>query len=186
MQQYNYTVTWSGEDEGYIALCVEFPTISGFGTRPEQAMTELQVALEAAIDVYREEGWDIPEPNQYIEYSGKFPLRLPKALHGRLAARADVEGVSLNTFILTLLSEGIGLANGTARSVRIINEAVHGLTSVAKQTIAAIGHIRQEASATRGTVRFSSVDLHYTDDRSQASSNIRYLKVRKLSGSHKR
>lgn len=131
MQQYTFTVAWNEEDQGYIALCAEFPTLSAFGTRPDEAIAELQIALDATIAVYREEGWELPEPSQAGNYSGKFPLRMPKTLHSRLAARAEAEGVSLNTFIVTLLSEGLGVTNGAARSARIINEAVRELRSAA-------------------------------------------------------
>lgn len=41
-------------------------------------------------------------------YSGQFRLRLPRSLHGWLAARADLDGVSLNTLVVQLLAEARG------------------------------------------------------------------------------
>src|SRR5215217_7566092 len=107
MYKYSFSVTWSDKDEGYIAICPEFPGISAFGDTAEEAVTELQVAVGLAIEAYEMEGWSIPEPRQLPEYSGKLLLRMPKSLHGRLAQQAEIEGVSLNTYVVTLLSEAI-------------------------------------------------------------------------------
>ncbi len=41
-------------------------------------------------------------------FSGRFVQRVPKSLHARLAMQAKKEGVSLNTFILSIISEGLG------------------------------------------------------------------------------
>ena len=63
-----------------------------------------------------ESGAEIPAPSHSPEYSGKFNLRIPKSLHARLAAAAQREGVSLNQYVVHLLSraEGWGLGNRLA------------------------------------------------------------------------
>jgi hypothetical protein len=43
-----------------------------------------------------------------MEFSGNIRLRLPDGLHQALAELADHEGVSLNTMMVSLLSEGLG------------------------------------------------------------------------------
>ena len=50
-------------------------------------------------------------------YSGQFRLRAPRSLHAWLAARAELEGVSLNTLCVQILSEasGQGLLDDQAR-----------------------------------------------------------------------
>lgn len=40
--------------------------------------------------------------------SGKFVARVPKSIHAQLAARAKMEGVSLNAMVLTLIAKGLG------------------------------------------------------------------------------
>ena len=45
-----------------------------------------------------------------IEYSGDLRIRFPKSLHRELAIRAEIEGVSLNQYVVYLLSKGIGLS----------------------------------------------------------------------------
>lgn len=102
MNEHNYSfhVFWSEEDEAYIATCPEFPSLSAFGGTPEAALHEGKIVLNAFIDIYREDGKPLPEPQTY---SGKLNVRLPKSLHGALARRAEQEGVSLNTLIVTAL-----------------------------------------------------------------------------------
>src|SRR4030042_3075706 len=40
--------------------------------------------------------------------SGKWVQRVPKSLHAKLAAKAEKEGVSLNTLVVSLIAEGLG------------------------------------------------------------------------------
>ena len=44
---------------------------------------------------------------QYLSYSGKFTVRLPKSLHQALVDRAEKEGVSLNLFVTNALSRTV-------------------------------------------------------------------------------
>jgi len=66
----------------------------------EDAMREwLTEAIEAGLEI------PLPEAIREVGYSGKFPLRMPKSLHGKLALAAEKEGVSLNQHIVALLAE---------------------------------------------------------------------------------
>lgn len=106
--RYSVKVFWSGEDEAFIAVCPEMKNLSAFGSTREDALRELDVALEAALEVYRQENWSLPAPAGSARYSGQFRARLPKNLHRRLAETAEEEGVSLNTLVVDLLSQGVG------------------------------------------------------------------------------
>jgi predicted RNase H-like HicB family nuclease len=108
MNNYGFSVRWSDEDAAYIAACPEFPGVSAFGDTPADALREIQVALELAVETYQEEGWALPAPQPLPQYSGQFRLRVPRSLHGRLADRAEVEGVSLNTLAVSYLAAGLG------------------------------------------------------------------------------
>lgn len=105
MSKYTSVVRWSEEDACYIATSPEFEHLSAFGDTQEEAIAELAVARELVIRVMEEDGQPIPEPQQVEDCSGQFRLRLPKSLHRRLAETARHEGVSLNTFVLSLLTE---------------------------------------------------------------------------------
>ena len=53
MNKYGFKLFWSDEDEGYIATCPEFPTLSAFGETPESALTEAQTALDLFIEEFK-------------------------------------------------------------------------------------------------------------------------------------
>lgn len=101
--EYPYTVV---PDNG--SFFIEFPDLPGCMTQvenagdiPEAAEEIRHLWLEGAVE---DTSLPIPEPVP-IEYSGKFVVRMPKSLHRELAERAKREGVSLNTWILTLLAQ---------------------------------------------------------------------------------
>ena len=56
MKNYQFNLTWSEEDETYIATCPEFYGLSAFGESPEDALSEAKVALELFIESYKEDG----------------------------------------------------------------------------------------------------------------------------------
>jgi predicted HicB family RNase H-like nuclease len=45
----------------------------------------------------------------YLKFSGKFTVRLPKSLHQALVDRAEKEGVSLNLFVTNALSRTVAM-----------------------------------------------------------------------------
>lgn len=105
MLKYSINLIWSEEDCCYVARVSEFPGLSAFGETPEEAVKEVKIALDGFIKVYEEDGCSIPEPETLKQYSGQTRLRLPKSLHAALSEEAKTEGVSLNSFIVHLLSE---------------------------------------------------------------------------------
>ena len=110
MDTYSCRLLWSDEDGGYIATSPEFPDLSAFGATAAEAVSELEALLEDATGAYRDAGWPLPAPLRVREYSGQLRLRLPRSLHGRLVEEAELDGVSLNTLIVSWLSERAGVA----------------------------------------------------------------------------
>lgn len=106
--RYSARIVWSDEDDGYIATAPELDGISAFGETLEEALTELGIARDLWLEESCASGSELPTPLTLPRYSGQFRLRLPRSLHGWLAARADLEGVSLNTLVVQLLSEARG------------------------------------------------------------------------------
>ena len=47
-----------------------------------------------------------------LETRGRITLRLPKKLHERLTIAAEQQGVSLNTLIISFVSESLGRLEG--------------------------------------------------------------------------
>jgi hypothetical protein len=71
------------------------------------------------IETAYEDGQDIPLPTYPEEYSGKFNVRLPRSLHRELVAVAERQGVSLNQYVVCLLSRRDAQARIEAHLARI-------------------------------------------------------------------
>ncbi|MDQ2805536.1 MAG: type II toxin-antitoxin system HicB family antitoxin [Chloroflexota bacterium] len=69
-------VAWSEEDGVYIATCPVFPGVSAFGDTPQQAIQELNGALDLAVETYEAEGWTLPTPT-YATPEATPSVRLP-------------------------------------------------------------------------------------------------------------
>jgi predicted RNase H-like HicB family nuclease len=61
-RKYEIDIFWSDEDGGYIANVPDLKYCSAFGTTYEEALREVQVAMDLHLDTLREEGRPIPEP----------------------------------------------------------------------------------------------------------------------------
>lgn len=105
---YSVRIFWSDEDGGYIANTPELDGVSAFGDTPEAALSELVVARDLWLEELGASGHHAPAPLSLPKFSGQFRLRIPRSLHAWLAARAELEGVSLNTLIVHVLSEAWG------------------------------------------------------------------------------
>ncbi len=60
--KYAIHIFWSDEDEGFIAVCDEFPGLSAFGETREDALRESQIAIDAMVQTYLDSGLKLPEP----------------------------------------------------------------------------------------------------------------------------
>lgn len=77
MNKYSMHISWSDDDDCYIATCPEFPGLSAFGETPEEALAEAQIALQLFIDTYNEDGLPLPERQPTRDNIGKF--RIPSS-----------------------------------------------------------------------------------------------------------
>ncbi|HUI55643.1 MAG TPA: type II toxin-antitoxin system HicB family antitoxin [Bryobacteraceae bacterium] len=96
------------EGGGYL---IEFPDIPGCisdGETPEEAIANGQDALKSVLRTMKEFGDPIPPPGSLAAASGQWRQRVPKSLHSRLVARAQQEGVSLNSLVTAMIAEGLG------------------------------------------------------------------------------
>jgi len=114
---YSIRIVWNDEEGGYIATSPEFKDLSAFGATAQEAAAQLESVVLVAIETYRKSGWTLPKPLRVHEHSGQLRVRLPKSLHGRLAEEAERDGVSLNTMIVTFLSQREGEA-AASRQIR--------------------------------------------------------------------
>ncbi len=105
MFKYSISIKWSDEDNGFMATVPELPGLSAFGGNQAEALSELAVAAQVYLESLKKSGMPVPDMQKAISYSGQLRLRMPKSLHANLADSARNEGVSLNTYIVTLLSK---------------------------------------------------------------------------------
>lgn len=62
MRDYFISIFYSEEDEGYIADIPDLPYCSAFGTTPEEALREVQIAKDVWLEAARANGKPIPLP----------------------------------------------------------------------------------------------------------------------------
>lgn len=91
---------------GYLISFPDLPGCISDGATPEEAIKNGRDALKSWLSVAEEFGGEVPPPAASV--SGRFVQRLPRSLHARLITRAKAEGVSLNTLVVSLVSQGIG------------------------------------------------------------------------------
>lgn len=103
-----YPVTlYPAPEGGYVAQIKDLPGCLTQGETLEETMANINEARELWIETAYEASDDIPLPSNDDSYSGKLLLRMPKSLHRRLAETAENEGVSLNQYIVSLLSAAV-------------------------------------------------------------------------------
>ena len=103
--RYTYRVTWSEDDNEYVGLCAEFPSLSWLARTPAAALNGIRKLVENVIRDMHNEGEAVPEPIAGRHYSGKFMVRVPPQVHQKLAIQAAESGVSLNRLASAKLSQ---------------------------------------------------------------------------------
>lgn len=107
MTKYPIEVFWSDDDDGYIAVVPDLPGCNAWGKTATDAIREGHDAIAAWIKAARSMKRSIPKPSRRADdlaYSGKFLMRVPKRLHADMARAAKAQGVSLNQYVLYLLT----------------------------------------------------------------------------------
>jgi predicted HicB family RNase H-like nuclease len=103
--KYTYRVTWSEDDNEYVGLCVEFPSLSWLADTPEKALKGVRkLVADVLLDMAKTDE-PIPEPIASKHFSGKFMVRVPPEVHRKLAIQADESGISLNRIASSKLSQ---------------------------------------------------------------------------------
>ena len=103
--RYTYRVTWSEEDNEYVGLCAEFPSLSWLAHTPEAALKGIREVVADVVTDMERSGETIPQPFACRSYSGKFIVRVPPDVHRKLALQAAESGVSLNRIASSKLSQ---------------------------------------------------------------------------------
>lgn len=101
---FTYRVTWSEEDQEYVGLCAEFPSLSWLEATHEKALAGIRKLVKSAVTDLLKNNEPVPDPLATRSFSGKFMVRVPPEVHRALAIKAAESGVSLNRLVSSKLS----------------------------------------------------------------------------------
>ncbi|MEW5801117.1 MAG: toxin-antitoxin system HicB family antitoxin [bacterium] len=101
---YTYRVTWSEDDNEYVGLCAEFPSLSWLAKTPEKALEGIRKVVSDVVNDMQANREKIPEPIACKHFSGKVLVRVPPEVHRNLAIKAAEEKISLNRLISSKLA----------------------------------------------------------------------------------
>jgi predicted RNase H-like HicB family nuclease len=99
-----YSIEIIPDEGGYIATIPDLPGCMSSGRTVNAALRGLEKVKELWLQGRIEAGEEIPEPTKIEDFSGKFVLRIPRSLHRTLDHEARKQGVSLNQYLVHLLS----------------------------------------------------------------------------------
>lgn len=137
------------EGGGFVISFPDLPGCISDGETIPEALRHGKEAFLSWVSARLHDRLPVPEPSRNEErtleaYSGRFVQRIPRSLHAELAARAEAEGVSLNSLVLALIANGLG----RLRSVNLDRDDV---AIVAEPTAAYRTGKRACASVARGS-----------------------------------
>lgn len=98
-EHYSYRVIWSAEDEEYVGLCAEYPSLSYLDEDRLAALQGITELVKSVVADLEANGEKVPEPISEKEYSGKFQVRITPERHRMLAIEAAEQNVSLNRYV---------------------------------------------------------------------------------------
>ena len=85
---YTYRVTWSEDDQEYVGLCAEFPSLSWLSASPETALRGIRGLVADVVSDMKKSREVVPEPLAGRKFSGKFMVRVPPDVHRELTVEA--------------------------------------------------------------------------------------------------
>lgn len=133
---YPVRIEYDDEDGLFVADFVDLPGCSATGSTVPEAYERAQEAKVEWLRVTLEQGLPVPMPSKTRGYGGRILVRLPVSLHAILADRARINGVSLNQYLVHLLSAG---AMGDQVTSKL--EAVTGRLRNIENRLAAAQHL---------------------------------------------
>jgi predicted RNase H-like HicB family nuclease len=102
---YTYRVTWWDDDQEYLGLCAEFPSLSWLSPSQEEAFRGIRGVVADVVADMKKSDEPVPEPLAGRKYSGKFMVRVPPDVHRDLTVQAAEAGVSLNRLATVKLAQ---------------------------------------------------------------------------------
>ena len=105
---YMINIEPGNDGDRYVARLVELPECSMAGDTPEAAVGNLEENKREWIEDWLKQGNKMPSPLRMRNLSGKFQVRISPSLHEAIALRAELDGISLNSYVSSALSRVVG------------------------------------------------------------------------------
>jgi predicted RNase H-like HicB family nuclease len=120
---YKTVLEYEPDDKTWVAFCPDLGrgTCYAIGESKLEALALLEESKKIILQYAIAEGKEIPEPALIDEAdlpSGNFIIRVPKTTHRKLKVEAENEGVSLNQYVLSVLSEHIGIQIAKSKNTK--------------------------------------------------------------------
>jgi predicted HicB family RNase H-like nuclease len=106
VEKYTYRVIWSEEDQEFVGLCAELPSMSWLDASQAGALRGIVEVVRQAVEDMAKAREAVPEPLATRRYSGQFKVRIPPQVHRQLAIEAAESKVSLNRLVSAKLAHG--------------------------------------------------------------------------------
>lgn len=116
---------------GCFAEVLELPGCFTQGDTPEEAVKNLEGAMSGWLSAALDAGQAIPEPLALRGYSGHVALRMPKSLHREAVRRAELEGMSLNQYLVAAVGAHVA---GQDMADRIADKVARRFSLGVRQT----------------------------------------------------
>ncbi|WP_396902661.1 type II toxin-antitoxin system HicB family antitoxin [Mycolicibacterium sp.] len=123
---YTYRAEWSPEDDEYVGLVAEFPSLSWLAPSAAEAISGAEQLVGEVLADMAETGETPPEPLSERRYSGKLSVRTSPAQHRQLTIEAAEQGVSVNNWVIQKLGvqRVIDARLATAEKGALVNPAM--------------------------------------------------------------
>lgn len=103
-KHYAYRVIWSQDDEEYVGLCAEFPSLSFLAVDQPAALKGITQLVGDVVADMLTNNEEVPNPLSDGTYSGKFQVRIAPEQHRNLAIQAKEQGISMNKLVSVKLA----------------------------------------------------------------------------------
>jgi predicted HicB family RNase H-like nuclease len=97
-------IEWSDEDNCYVGSAPPLIGPCCHGKNEAKVFKELTEIVDEWIAIFKKDGTPFPEMDKK-KFTGKFIVRIDPEAHRRLAAKARVEGESLNQYVARQLAK---------------------------------------------------------------------------------
>ena len=132
-----------GDELLFKATVTELPDVATFEKTFEDAYILAIDAIESLYESSVEENRPFPvaiSQAESSEYSGRLTLRMPKWLHAQLGGQSEADGISLNQYLISLLSAA-GSINALVHeaSEKIVSNSATPRVLIHKRTFGVVG-----------------------------------------------